>query len=87
MRRTRVAAALAGLPFGGMHGTVVMATDPTLGVGVLNVPGGPILDIARLSPGFRRIQGRQQGQLQVAQFLASGGTSFSGSTAPERGTP
>jgi hypothetical protein len=30
-----------------------MATDPTLGVGVLNVPGGPILDIARLSPGFR----------------------------------
>jgi hypothetical protein len=38
---------------GGIYGTMVMATDPTLGVGVLNVPGGPILDIARLSPGFR----------------------------------
>ena len=38
---------------GGIYGTMVMATDPTLRVGVLNVPGGPILDIARLSPGFR----------------------------------
>jgi hypothetical protein len=38
---------------GGIYGTMVMATDPTIGVGVLNVPGGPILDIARLSPGFR----------------------------------
>ena len=38
---------------GGIYGTMVMATDPTLGVGVLNVPGGPILDIARLAPGFR----------------------------------
>jgi hypothetical protein len=32
---------------------MAMATDPTLTVGALNVPGGPILDIARQSPGFR----------------------------------
>ncbi len=38
---------------GGIYGTMVMATDPKLSVGALNVPGGPILDIARLSPDFR----------------------------------
>jgi hypothetical protein len=38
---------------GGIYGTMVMANDPTLHVGALNVPGGPILEIARLSPGFR----------------------------------
>jgi hypothetical protein len=38
---------------GGIYGTMVMATDPDLTVGALDVPGGPILEIARLSPGFR----------------------------------
>jgi hypothetical protein len=38
---------------GGIYGTMVMASDPALTVGALNVPGGPILDIARLSPAFR----------------------------------
>ena len=38
---------------GGIYGTMVMAIDPKLSVGALNVPGGPILEIARLSPGFR----------------------------------
>lgn len=38
---------------GGIYGTMAMASDPTLTVGALNVPGGPILDIARLSPAFR----------------------------------
>ncbi len=38
---------------GGIYGTMVMATDPSIAVGALNVPGGPILEIARLSPGFR----------------------------------
>jgi hypothetical protein len=38
---------------GAIYGTMVMAADPKLSVGALNVPGGPILDIARLSPGFR----------------------------------
>ena len=38
---------------GGIYGTMVMATDPKLSIGALNVPGGPILEIARLSPGFR----------------------------------
>lgn len=38
---------------GGIYGTMVMAIDPDLTVGALSVPGGPILEIARLSPGFR----------------------------------
>lgn len=38
---------------GGIYGTMVMGVDPQVEVGVLNVPGGPIVDIARLSPVFR----------------------------------
>ncbi len=38
---------------GGIYGTMVMGVDPRIKVGVLNVPGGPILDIARLAPPFR----------------------------------
>src|SRR5438445_2118114 len=38
-----------GLSFGGIYGTMVMGTDPLFHQGLLNVPGGPIVDIARLS--------------------------------------
>jgi hypothetical protein len=38
-----------GLSFGGIYGTMLMGTDTHLSVGLLNVPGGPIVDIARLS--------------------------------------
>jgi hypothetical protein len=38
-----------GLSFGGIYGTMVMGTDPMIHQGLLNVPGGPIVDIARLS--------------------------------------
>jgi hypothetical protein len=41
-----------GLSFGGIYGTMLMGTDPSLSQGLLNVGGGPIVDIARLS-GFR----------------------------------
>jgi hypothetical protein len=41
-----------GLSFGGIYGTMLMGTDPHVPSGLLNVPGGPIVDIARLS-GFR----------------------------------
>src|SRR3954470_6844172 len=41
-----------GISFGGIYGTMLMGTDPLFGRGLLNVPGGPIVDIARLS-GFR----------------------------------
>jgi len=41
-----------GLSFGGIYGTMLMGTDTDVQRGLLNVPGGPIVDIARLS-GFR----------------------------------
>jgi hypothetical protein len=41
-----------GLSFGGIYGTMLMGTDPHVPSGLLNVGGGPIVDIARLS-GFR----------------------------------
>ena len=43
-----------GQSFGGIYGTMLMGTDPKLQVGVLNVGGGPIVEIARLS-GFRNL--------------------------------
>jgi hypothetical protein len=43
----------AGQSFGGIYGTKLMAIEPSIAVGVLNVPGGPIIDIARISPVFR----------------------------------
>lgn len=42
-----------GQSLGGIYGTLLMAVDPAVPVGVLNVPGGPIVEIARQSPIFR----------------------------------
>ena len=48
-----------GQSFGGIYGTMLVAADPKLAVGALNVPGGPIIEIARLAPGFRDRVGRE----------------------------
>jgi hypothetical protein len=42
-----------GQSFGGIYGTTLLAVEPNIRVGVPNVPGGPIIEIARLSPSFR----------------------------------
>jgi hypothetical protein len=42
-----------GQSLGGIYGTLFLAVEPGVRVGVLNVPGGPIVDVARLSPVFR----------------------------------
>jgi hypothetical protein len=42
-----------GQSFGGIYGTKFLAVEPSVRVGVPNVPGGPIIEIARLSPVFR----------------------------------
>jgi len=47
-----------GQSFGGIYGTMLLGTDPHVQVGVPNVPGGPIVDIARES-GFRNSIARQ----------------------------
>ena len=38
-----------GQSFGGIYGTMLLGTDPKVDVGVPNVPGGPVIDIARES--------------------------------------
>jgi hypothetical protein len=42
-----------GQSLGGIYGTLLLAVDPRIRAGVLNVPGGPIAEVARLSPVFR----------------------------------
>jgi hypothetical protein len=43
----------AGQSFGGIYGTMFLAIEPDVRVGVPNVPGGPGIEIIRLSPFFR----------------------------------
>jgi hypothetical protein len=42
-----------GQSFGGIYGTMFLAIEPHVRVGVPNVAGGPIIEIIRLSPVFR----------------------------------
>jgi hypothetical protein len=43
----------AGQSFGGIYGTIFLGVEPDIRAGVPNVPGGPIIDIVRLSPSFQ----------------------------------
>jgi hypothetical protein len=47
----------AGQSFGGIYGVQVLGLDKDIRAGVPNVPGGPITEIARLSPSFRPLVG------------------------------
>jgi hypothetical protein len=47
----------AGQSFGGIYGVELLGLEPTIRAGVPNVPGGPIVEIARLSPSFRPLVG------------------------------
>jgi Big-like domain-containing protein len=47
----------AGQSFGGIYGVQLLGLDPDIRAGVPNVPGGPIVEIARLSPSFRPLVG------------------------------
>jgi Bacterial Ig-like domain len=47
----------AGQSFGGIYGVQLLGVEPAVRAGVANVPGGPIIEIARLSPVFRPLVG------------------------------
>jgi hypothetical protein len=47
----------AGQSFGGIYGVKFLALEDSVRAGVLNVPGGSIIEIARLSPAFRALVG------------------------------
>jgi len=46
-----------GQSFGGIYGVPLLGVEPAVRAGVTNVPGGPIIEIARLSPAFRPLVG------------------------------
>jgi hypothetical protein len=47
----------AGQSFGGIYGAQLLGLEPDIRAGVPNVAGGPIIEIARLSPSFRGLVG------------------------------
>jgi Bacterial Ig-like domain len=47
----------AGQSFGGIYGVQLLGLEPDIRAGVPNVAGGPIIEIARLSPSFRGLVG------------------------------
>jgi hypothetical protein len=47
----------SGQSFGGIYGTQLLGLEPDIRAGVPNVAGGPIVEIARLSPIFRPLVG------------------------------
>ena len=52
-----------GQSFGGIYGTMLAAADPAVPVAALNVPGAPIIDIARLGA-FRHLAAQDLGKRQ-----------------------
>jgi dienelactone hydrolase len=47
----------SGQSFGGIYGVKLLALEDSIRAGVPNVPGGAIIEIARLSPSFRALVG------------------------------
>jgi len=60
-----------GQSFGGIYGTMLGGADPSVRRLVLNVPGGPITEIARLSPAFRPLTTQALGRARPS--LLNGG--------------
>jgi Bacterial Ig-like domain len=46
-----------GQSFGGIYGVQLLGLEPDIRAGVPNVPGGSVIEIARLSPSFRPLVG------------------------------
>jgi hypothetical protein len=74
-----------GQSLGGIYGTVLMGLDPDVRTGVLNVPGGPIVDAGRLSPNFRPLLASLLGARTPS--LLNGGLNGFTDDMPLRGEP
>ncbi len=74
-----------GQSFGGIYGVMLGGTDPKVPVVAPNVSGGPISEIARLSPAFRLLV-TQDLALRVPNLLNGGYDDFTESM-PLRGDP
>jgi hypothetical protein len=74
-----------GQSFGGIYGTELLGLDPQVHTGVMNVPGGPIIEIARLSPAFRPLVERSLATRSPS--LLNGGSDGFTESIPLRGEP
>ncbi|HEX4754543.1 MAG TPA: Ig-like domain-containing protein [Candidatus Dormibacteraeota bacterium] len=75
-----------GLSFGGIYGTMLMGTDPLFHQGLLNVAGGPIADIARLSS-FRGDLAAQLGRSRPSYLNGGPGNNGFTEDLPLRNDP
>ncbi len=75
-----------GQSFGGIYGTMLTGADPMVFRSVLNVAGGPISEVVRLSPSFRLLTTQA---LQFAGLLnsTSADKAFFDESLPLRGQP
>ena len=76
----------AGQSFGGIYGTMFMGIEPDIRAGVPNVPGGPIIDIVRLSPSFQLLL-TQALSVRIPSLLNAGPPIFFNDNSPLRNLP
>ena len=75
-----------GQSFGGIYGTIFLGIEPDVRAGVPNVPGGPIIDIVRLSPSFQLLL-TQALSVRVPSLLNAPGPIFFNDNSPLRNLP
>src|SRR5580765_3056321 len=76
----------AGQSFGGIYGTIFLGIEPDVRAGVPNVPGGPIIDIVRLSPSFQLLL-TQALSVRTPSLLNAGPPIFFNDNSPLRDLP
>jgi hypothetical protein len=76
----------AGQSFGGIYGTIFLGIEPDIRAGVPNVPGGPIIDIVRLSPSFQLLL-TQALSVRIPSLLNAGPPIFFNDNSPLRDLP
>lgn len=75
-----------GQSFGGIYGTIFLGIEPDVRAGVPNVPGGPIIDIVRLSPSFQPLLTRGLA-VRTPSLLNTGSAPFFNDNSPLRDLP
>jgi hypothetical protein len=64
-----------GTSLGGIYGAIFLGVEPNVQAGVLNVPGGPWIDLLRLNPFARPLAGIALAS-RVPSLINVGGTTF-----------
>ncbi|HEY1938271.1 MAG TPA: hypothetical protein VGJ33_10085 [Candidatus Angelobacter sp.] len=76
----------SGQSFGGIYGAIFMGIESDIRAGVPNVPGGPIIDIVRLSPSFQLLL-TQALAVRIPSLLNAGPPIFFNDNSPLRNLP